>query len=89
MSGKVDGNTAILVSNGRVGFTIAQTSAGNFRVDFAQAHPNGVHYVISLAATSANYWVDQTTITASSFTVALRTSTWATTNVPFFFSVLA
>jgi hypothetical protein len=89
VAGKVHGDTSILVSNGRVAYTIAQTSAGNFRIDFASPHPNGVHYVISLTWTAANYWVDGASITASSFLVAFRTSNFSNTNVPFFFMVLA
>ena len=89
VAGKVDGNTSVLVSKGRVGFSVVQTAAGNFRVDFASPHPNGAHYVIQLTATAANYWVDGGTITASSFLVALRTSSSSAANVPFFFSVLA
>ncbi len=85
----MDGNTTVLVTKGRVGFSVVQTAAGNFRVDFASPHPNGAHYVIQLTAVAANYWIDQSSITASSFLVALRTTGFATTNVPLFFSVLA
>jgi hypothetical protein len=89
VAGKVDSNTSILTSSGRVGFTIAQTATGNYRVDFASPHPAGVNYIVSLTSTAANYWVDGASITASSFLVALRASNFGAQNSPFFFTVLA
>ena len=89
VAGKVNSDASVLVSKGRVGFSVVQTATGNYRVDFAQAHPAGVNYVVSLTSTAANYWVDEASITASSFLVALRASNFGAQNSPFFFTVLA
>ena len=85
----MNSDTSILASKGKVGYTITQTATGNYRINFAQAHPAGVHYVIQLTATTAYYWVDQSTMTASSFLIALRGTNFAAQNGVFFFSVLA
>jgi hypothetical protein len=89
VAGKVDSNGTVLVSKGRVAFTVTQTATGNYRVDFAQAHPNGVHYVVSLASVAANYWIDGSSTTASSFLLATRASNFGAQSSQFHFSVLA
>jgi hypothetical protein len=89
VAGKVDSNASVLVSKGKVAFTVTQTTTGNYRVDFASPHPAGVHYVISLTAASANFWVDQSSTTASSFLIALRASNFGNTSAQFHISVLA
>jgi hypothetical protein len=89
VAGKVDSNGTVLVTKGRVTFTVTQTATGNYRVDFAQAHPNGVHYVVSLASVAANYWIDGSSTTASSFLLATRASNFGAQSSQFHFSVLA
>jgi hypothetical protein len=89
VAGKVNSDTSILASKGQVSYTVTQTATGNYRINFAQAHPAGAHYVIQLTATTAVSWVDQSSMTASSFLIALRASNFAAQNGIFFFSVLA
>jgi hypothetical protein len=87
--GKVDPNANVLVSKGKVGFTVTRTATGNYRVDFATAHPNGTNYVINIASDAANYWLDVSSTTSSSFLVALRASNFAAQNSTLHFTVLA
>jgi hypothetical protein len=88
-AGKVNSDASVLASKGGVAFTVTQTTIGNYRVDFASPHPNGVNYVISLTAASANYWIDQVSTTSQSFLVALRASNFGNISAQFHFSVLA
>jgi hypothetical protein len=89
VAGKVDPNAVVLVSKGKVGFTVTRTATGNYRVDFNSAHPNGSNYVISIASDATNYWLDISSTTSSSFLVALRASNFAAQNSTLHFTILA
>jgi hypothetical protein len=89
-AGTIGSNGAALSKKGQVDFTCVRTSAGNYRITFAQAHPDGAVYVISLTSWVFFAQVNGSIVpTAGEFRVRLTNGNLQDTDAQFYFSVLA
>jgi hypothetical protein len=89
-AGTIGSNGAALSKKGQVDFTCVRTSAGNYRITFAQAHPDGAVYVISLSSFVFFAQVNGSIVpTAGEFRVRLTNGNLQDTDAQFYFSVLA
>ena len=60
IAGRVWYNGAVLLSQGRSGFTVSHTVGGIYDITFTSSHPRGGNYVITLAHENNNNWDAQT-----------------------------
>jgi hypothetical protein len=89
-AGVVEFSGASLTQTGRVSFTSTRTSQGNYLITFAQPHPNGAVYVISLTSYLLLSQVNGVTVpTNTGFRVRIANGVQEYTDARFFFSVLA
>jgi hypothetical protein len=90
VAGTIGSNGNVLSAKGQVGFTCLRTAAGNYRIAFAEPHPDGAVYVISLSSFVFFAQVNGSIVrTAGEFRVRLTNGNLQDTDAQFYFSVLA
>jgi hypothetical protein len=89
-AGTIASNGDALSKKGRVDFTCLRTAAGNYRIAFAEPHPDGAVYVIGLTSFVFFAQVNGSIVpTAGEFRVRLINGNLQDTDAQFYFSVLA
>ena len=69
-AGRVAANGSVLTSRGSVGFPWLRTNTGDYQITFAQAHPDGANFIVSLTPerTSGTGVVDDISVTYNATT---------------------
>jgi hypothetical protein len=93
VAGKVNGsNGAIITNKGRVGFSVGKSATGFYVITMDYPHPDGSEYIIHTTAQTYHSYVrtgggyDPTN---NQFTIIVINSSNVTSDITFFFSVLA